>query len=157
MRKPEEVRFQRTLFLTMAIVVVVILLVVSISYVMFFKQRLCTDIGCFQKASADCVRFEYTNEDSVATWKYEILGKEGDNCRIRVTLLSAKQGELGINSLINENMICYTQGTISYPEKDLNSCHGILKEDLLNIIITKLHTYVINNVGKLDESLKSFG
>lgn len=156
MKRAKKVKKERTIYLIIAITVVTILLIASISYVMFFKKRTCGDMACFQKASVSCLRYQYINEDNVATWKYEILGKSGNDCKIRVTLVSAREGELGINRLAGEKMDCYTQGAISYPEKDLRKCHGVLKEDLLYIIINKLHSYIINNLGQLDESLKGF-
>ena len=47
----------------------------------------------------------------------------------------------------------YPPGTAAYPERDLSMCHGRLKEELQGIIITKLHTYIIDNLGKLDDEL----
>lgn len=157
MKRAEKVKHQRTVILAIASIIVALLLIASVVYVMFFKQRICPDIQCFQEASKECFRFQYTNEDVVATWKYEILGKSGDNCKIRVTLINAKSGELGIDKLAGKQMDCYTQGAVSYPEKDLSMCHGILKEDLLNIIITKLHGYIIDNLGKVETGIENFG
>lgn len=154
MRKPEEVKFKRTTTLIVSIVVISVLLLGTITYIIFFKQRVCNDLECFQEASLNCLRASYLNEDPTATWKYKILGMEGDDCRIKVTLVSATQGELGISRLEGESMVCYVQGSTSYPEKDLKVCHGLLKEDLLDIIITKLHTYIINNLGKVDANLQ---
>ncbi len=155
MKKPREVRMRKMIFLIVSIVIVALLLITAITYVMFFKKRVCGDFECFQRAAEQCFRFDYINDDTAASWKYEILGKSGDDCQIRVTLLSAKEGELGMNQFIGEDMTCDLQGAITYPEKDLRVCHGQLKEDLLYVIITKLHTYIIENLGRVDESLQT--
>ena len=45
------------------------------------------------------------------------------------------------------------KGLIVYPEKDLGVCHGRLKEELQGIIIKRLHTYIVDNIGEIDETL----
>lgn len=127
--------------------------VAIIAYFFFFRAKTCYDIGCFQEASADCNRASYVNEDSIATWKYEILGQEDEGCAIKVTLLNAKQGELGMDKLIGYDMTCYTSESVSYPEKNLKSCHGRLKEEILYAIITKLHSYVIDNLEQIGKEM----
>ena len=66
----------------------------------------------------------------------------------------AKEGELGIDRLEGYEMSCfYDRGQGVYPEDDLSKCHGRLKEELQGIIINKLHTYVIENLGKIEEGI----
>ena len=49
----------------------------------------------------------------------------------------------------------YPKGIPIYPEKDLSKCHGRLKEELQAIIINKLHTYIIENIGEFRGNLTS--
>jgi hypothetical protein len=52
-------------------------------------------------------------------------------------------------------MTCYYPlGTAAYAEKDLSKCHGLLKEELQTIIINKLHAYILENLGKVEEGLE---
>jgi hypothetical protein len=96
----------------------------------------------------------YTHEDREASWHYRILGKSDGLCEIEVTLLQAKEGQLGIDRLNGYSMVCeYTTGITAYPERDLSRCHGLLKEELQTIIITKLHQYIITNVGNITEEV----
>ena len=51
-------------------------------------------------------------------------------------------------------MTCYMpRGIVMQPESDLNECHGLLKESLQDIIIERLHTYIVQNIGQISESI----
>ena len=138
-----------------AILIVAFIVVASLLvYNNLFYLKQCNNFECFQNAMSSCTRASYVNEEPEASWGYKIQGKSGDDCVIDVKLLQAKQGELGIDKLQGYDMSCYySRGAKAYPEKDLDKCHGRLKEELQSIIIKKLHTYVIENLGKFDESL----
>jgi hypothetical protein len=117
----------------------------------------CSDFECFQREMRDCEKTKFINEQSEATWRYEILGSEGRLCQVEVKLLQPKAGELGIDRLSGLDMVCeFPKGIADYPEKDLARCHGILKEELQAITIKKLHTYLIENLGEIDSGLKFF-
>ena len=121
----------------------------------FFHVPSCENFECFQKAMRDCDRVKLVNDGPEATWKYEIISEERKNCDIEVTFLQPKTGDLEIESLANYNMICtFPKGSTVYPEKSLDRCTGPLKEGLQRIVIKKLHTYIIDNLGEIDESLR---
>ncbi|MCU0642155.1 MAG: hypothetical protein MUF61_01065 [archaeon] len=101
-----------------------------------------------------CSKATFVNDEPEASWGYKILGIEDRECIVNVRLLMAKKGELGVNELVGHEMQCsYPKGMVAYVEKDLSKCHGLLKEELQTIVITKLHTYILENLGKFDESL----
>ena len=119
-----------------------------------FSYRECADYGCFQKRMAACSLGTYINEEPEASWHYNILGKNRGLCGVEVTLLQAKEGELSLREVEGLSMTCsYELGIANYPEKDLVNCHGLLKEKLQEIIIKKLHQYVVGNIGKINEEL----
>lgn len=130
-----------------------VILIGVIIYVLFLAPKYCSDLECFQKASADCKKAVYMNEDAVSSWKYKILGSEGDECRIEVTLMNVKEGQLGMDKLVGYDMTCYTTGSVSYPERNLDICHGRLKEEMLNAIIEKLHAYVAGNIEEIGKTI----
>jgi len=104
-----------------------------------------------------CDRVKYVNEQTEATWRYEILKFEKEQCKIEVTLLQPKAGELGIEKLIGHKMVCgYPKGISTYPEGNLERCHGRLKEELQSLAIKKLHTFIIENIGEIEEGLDFF-
>ena len=115
----------------------------------------CQNYECWQKYMSRCSKASFVNEEPEASWQYAVLGKSGNQCNIEVKLLMAKKGELRINELVGQEMICsYPIGSVAYAEKDLSKCHGLLKEGLQNVIINKLHTYLLENLGKVEEGLR---
>jgi hypothetical protein len=137
-----------------AIVVIVILAVLGAGYLTFFYNPECKNFECWQKYMSRCSRATFINEEPEASWGYTIKGMSNKQCHITVKLLQAKQGELGISKIIGEEMDCYyPKGTATYVEKDLSKCHGLLKEELQQIIINKLHAYILENLGEFDKAL----
>ncbi len=137
------------------IVAIIVVLIIAV-YLTFFYNPSCKNYECFQKAMTSCTQRNYINEEPEASWSYSIKGKEASECVIEVKLLQAKQGELNIGPIQGYSMDCtYPVGASAYPEKDLSRCHGRLKEELQTIIINKLHSYIIENLGKFDEKLNS--
>lgn len=130
-------------------------LVIIAGIVMFYGVKTCEGYECFRENMNRCKsNVVYINEEPEASWRYTILGKENNECDIKVELVLAKEGSLGINKLQNQEMVCsYPIGTVVYPEKDLEKCHGILKENLQKMIIDKLQAYIIENLGSYDAAL----
>jgi len=138
-----------------ALVAVVVLAIIGAVCLLLFYTPRCQNYECWQEKMTACSKVSFINDESEASWMYEVKGKEGGKCAISVKLLLAKQGELGINKLIGQEMTCYySLGTAAYAEKDLSKCHGLLKEELQTIIINKLHAYIIENLGKVEEGLE---
>jgi hypothetical protein len=136
------------------IMVVVALVGVSAWYLTFSYSPRCESFECFQESMERCSKVSYINEGPEASWGYEIQGVKGIECEVSVKLLQAKEGELGVDSLQGMEMSCfYPRGKGTYPEKDLDKCHGRLKEELQGIVIKKLHTHIIENLGKIDAEL----
>ncbi|MEM4259427.1 MAG: hypothetical protein QXS38_01545 [Candidatus Pacearchaeota archaeon] len=139
-----------------ALIVIMILAIIGAVYFGFIYIHHCSNYECWQKYMSRCSRAAFINDEPEASWRYEIKGTEGKQCVIEVKLLLAKKGELGIEKLIGQKMTCYyPTGVSAYAEKDLTKCHGLLKEELQNIIINKLHSYILENLGKIGEELKS--
>ncbi|MCX8158980.1 MAG: hypothetical protein N3D20_01665 [Candidatus Pacearchaeota archaeon] len=143
----------RRIFYICLISIFLIILSVAI-YTSFIYTPKCEIMECFKEYMEKCSKATYINEEQEASWRYEILGSEGKTCKIRVKILLAKEGELGIDKLVGKEMICYYPlGVYTYPERDLSKCHGLLKEEIQDIIINKLHKYLIENLGKVAEGL----
>ena len=101
-----------------------------------------------------CSPVKYVNEGEDASWLYQIQGIDGDNCAIKVTLLNAKEGDLGLRNFEGNSMTCfYEKGVLAYPERNIGSCHGVLKEDLQNLVIERLYDYVVVNLKDIREEL----
>lgn len=135
--------------------IVLIVAVVVALYFTFNVVNVCGDVECYKTAMNECKKVTYTNDAAEATWKYTISGKSGVNCVVDVELLQAKEGQLGLNKLNGLSMECIVRKDSIYPEKDINRCNGRLKEELQEIIISKLHQYIIDNIGDLNNTVNS--
>ena len=134
--------------------VLAVLFLIAAVRTTFFYIPICSNFECFQKAMRDCDQIKFLNDGPEATWRYEIIFEERSNCGIEVTFLQPKAGDLELETLSGESMTCtFPKGSTVYPEKGLDRCTGPLKEGLQKIIIKKLHTYIIENLGEIDENL----
>lgn len=138
-----------------ALIVVVAIAVVLIAYLNFVYSPECQNYECWQKYMSRCSKATFVNEEPEASWGYEVSGASGKQCLVNVKLLLAKKGDLGISDIVGSEMTCtFPLGTSAYAEKDLSKCHGLLKEELQTIIINKLHVYLLENLGQIEEGLQ---
>ena len=150
----ESLRKWEKIVIFLVIAVVLIIFAVKLT---FFSAQQCFDTECFQKAMANCNQVEYINDDDEATWEYVILGENDKMCDIKVTLLQIKKGELNAEKLAGFDMVCsYQSGAVLYPEKDLEQCHGRLKEELQTIVIKKLHQRILENIDEIGKEMEEY-
>ena len=124
-------------------------------YFTFFYAYKCNDSACFQSHQKKCVRTSFINVEEDTTWKYFIKGKSSGRCIVNVKVLNIKKGERNKQILIGKDMDCYLPlGSAVSPESDLARCHGVLKEELQNLIIQKMHSYIVENLGEISEELE---
>lgn len=151
--RTEKLKFFRTKTI-LSISIVLFLFIAAAVYFTFFLSSKCETFECLKESMIECKRVTYINEEPEASWLYSIKGEENNQCIVDVKLVIAKEGELEINNLVGYSMECsYPIGVGEYPERDLSKCHGRLKEELQTIIIKKLHSYIIENLGSFDSSL----
>lgn len=132
-----------------------IIILIGAIYFTFYFSYSCDDLACFQAHQRECSRTKFINDAQDISWEYNILGESNKACEIEVEVLKVKQGELDKKRIEGKNMKCYlTLGEDSLPESDISNCNGMLKEELQEIIIEKLHLYVIENIGEISEELK---
>jgi len=134
-------------------VTIVILFFVALYHSL--KEEKCLNIECFKENMLICKPAHYINEDPQASWEYNIIEEKNNKCNIKVTLINAKEGELGLKNYNGKSMICsYGYGIFAYPEKNLGLCHGELKEGMQTILIDKLYNQIIKNLGEIREEFK---
>lgn len=142
--------------LAIILFIVALALLAYAIYSTFYKGAECANYSCFQKNMASCTKASYISEQPEASWGYNIIGSSGGNCVTRVNLLQAKTGNAEIAGLRGYYMDCtYPLGVTTYPEKNLDNCHGRLKEELQGILINKLYSHILQNIGQINEGLKS--
>jgi hypothetical protein len=138
------------------IVVVVFLIIIATVYYFFFYSEECISQECFLENLASCNKAKWINEAAEASWLYDIKGRSLEKCEINVKLLYIKEGEISVSELEGKSMSCSLPlGLITSPEQNLEDCSGELKEDLQDIIIKRMHSYILKNVGEVTDELIS--
>jgi len=142
--------------LYIALVILIFAVLVYLGYFVFFAAKACKDLECFENAMLDCDKVWMIREDESAAWRYEIQGSfgnsEDDVCSVKVDLLKIKKGEIKIEDLQGDSMICKVQkGSGIFPEEDMSRCNGVLKEELQEILIQRMHNYLLENLGEIKE------
>ncbi|MBS3081657.1 hypothetical protein J4416_01800 [Candidatus Pacearchaeota archaeon] len=135
---------------------ILILVVAVLALYYTFVPVSCEDYSCFEAHMTKCRSAVFVNEEDEASWKYEVLGTSDKKCNIEVTLLNAKEGNIDLRRYEDTTMTCAIAiGVAGYPEKNLELCHGTLKEGLQSVVIEKLYKYIIANLGEIREELIS--
>ena len=135
------------------IILTLIILVLAVYFTFFFSYT-CKDASCYYSHQVKCVETKFTKSDSTADWSYQILGKSGSDCKIKVTLTQVKLGDIENLNLEKKSMVCsLPKGSQDQPDTDLSKCTGPLKEELQSLIIGKLHAYILSNLGEIKGNL----
>ena len=140
-----------------ALVILIFVLIIFTGYFLIFYERPCNNVDCFVDAIKNCRPVSWVRQDEQASWLYIIKGNTiGDSCKIQVKLLEVKQGTIDSEILEGKKMMCVQQkGDTRFPEKDISSCTGVLKEELQDLIIQRMHNYLLENVGEIRDEFES--
>lgn len=140
--------------LLISIIILIIAVVIFLVFYFFIWPKQCNDSVCFSQSLAKCSRVYFVKEDSKAAWYYEIQGGSGkDSCIVKVKLLKMNAGTIETESLQGTEMTCIVnKGDTLSPEENMKSCSGVLKEKIQEIIIDRMHSYLLKNLGEIKES-----
>ncbi len=134
-------------------VIVAIGIIISI-YFLFIYSSMCGDELCFSKKLVKCDRAHYIESSAETVKQYNILGKKDNKCQVEVEILQIRQGSVELASLEGKSMICSMGlGVSADPESNIKFCHGILKEEIQEAIIQRMHSQIIENIGQIEEEL----
>ena len=138
--------------LSILIILLVVLILISVYY-FFLREEDCEDTDCFSDSLLNCKRARFIQNDITSQWEYRILGEKDKMCEINVKLLSIKKGNIDLSSAEGKDMLCLIQkNLVLRPEKQIENCHGILKEELQKIVINRMHAYIYENLGEIATS-----
>ena len=133
----------------------IIAILIGAIYFTFYFSYTCKDMACYQAHQRECSRTKFIKDTEGISWRYKILGEANKACEVHVEVLKIKQGSLDKKRIEGKDMTCYLPlGNDMAPESDISNCNGLLKEELQEMIIEKLHLYVIENIGSISEELK---
>ena len=135
-------------------IIIILIALLAVGYYIYFFSNECGDKTCWETSMAKCARTFYTSESDNMLMSYSILGKSGESCKIKVKLLQVKSGAAELENLQDKTMICLTDlGVVIAPEQNLKMCSGLLKESIQEIIIKRMHSQIVENIGKISEEV----
>ena len=139
-----------------ALIILFLITIIFTGYFLIFYPRPCSDSQCFVDMLFNCKRASWIREDSQAAWLYTIKGNaEGESCKVNIKLLKIKEGTLDLEDLQGKEMLCIVEkGEDRYPEKDFSRCSGALKEEMQDLIIKRMHNYLLKNIGEIKEEFQ---
>jgi hypothetical protein len=127
--------------------VFVVVLVSGVVWLVFFDYDYCKIDDCFYDAMEGCERVQYISGGGDMVYRYFIMGKDDGYCKIRVKLLQANLNEKESEVVEGREMVCRVPlGVRAAPEDDMRLCSGALREGLQELIIQRMHDYLIENL-----------
>lgn len=131
-------------------VFVVIAVVAYVVWFFFFSYASCSNWDCFNSKLESCDRVKFIGGDDMI-FGYSVHGKSGEGCKVGVELLQGELNDQGSIALERKKMTCMLpRGVVMLPESNIGYCTGELKEGLQDLIITELHSTLVQNLGRLN-------
>lgn len=117
----------------------------------FFSYPTCETWDCFNNKLEECNKVKFIGESGSMIFEYTVKGASDGECEVVVQLLKGELNNQDSEKLEMHKMTCYLpQGVVMIPESNIGKCTGLLKEGLQDLVIKKLHTYLVQNLGKLN-------
>jgi len=146
-RKPKHIVY-------LVVILVALIGVIYSVYAIFIYSGFCEDEACFAEKLVECDRSSYIKNNPETILRYDIKGKQGKDCEVNVEMLQVKQGSAELELLQGEEMICYLPlGVYEAPEKNLKRCHGNLRENIQEILIQRMHSQIVENIGEISAEI----
>ncbi len=135
--------------IVLIILIISALVLLYLVYANIFRYTKCDSWDCFNSRLEKCYKTDFIGGNKMI-FEYRIIGRDSDKCIVDIKLL---QGELNNQESIKmekTSMKCDLPfSVIMIPESNLNYCSGKLKEGLQDLIINRLYSYIIENIGKI--------
>ena len=133
----------------MGIVVLVVVVLVVLGF-WFFGYGECDNWDCFNENLRRCDRVKFVGGTDMI-FEYVIKGVSGGECEVDVELLMGELNNQDSIRLEHQKMTCMLpEKVVMIPESNIGKCHGLLKEGLQDLVIKKLHTYLVQNLGRIN-------
>jgi hypothetical protein len=151
----KKVNINRIIYIVAAAAVAALLMYYIAS---FFYYPECQNEACFKEQLWKCNKASFLHISENSTWQYNINGFSGEQCAVYAKAVSLKTDDVTGAALSGKDMTCYIPKSILgafMPEEKIEYCHGVLKEEIQRLMIEKMHLYIVQNIGKINQS--SFG
>ena len=139
--------------------VIVAVVLIGAIYFSFFHAQTCKNLACWEDNLKKCERAKYDINQREVEWLYTIKGKSGNTCEVKVEILKINQGLEKALVLEGKSMICYLEMNeagetiIVAPERNINLCTGILKEEMQTLMLQGLYESIVGSVGEIGSVL----
>jgi len=132
------------------VVLIVLALLVWGVWVFFFSYGECKSWDCFNAYLERCDKVKFIGGDDMI-FEYIIEGSSGGECEVGIELLQGEFNNQDSLKMEGHKMSCMLpEGVVMIPESDIGKCSGLLKEGLQDLVIKKLHTYLVQNLGRIN-------
>lgn len=132
---------------TWGLSVFILLLLIFLVWANFFWSRECPNSQCFSDYLQKCRSATFIKTGTMQ-FKYEIMGIQEGQCSVSVKLLQGDLTNEDSLKIQGTSMTCLLpKGMVVTPEAEIAYCHGLLKEGLQDLIISKMHKYIVQNLG----------
>ena len=151
MAKHKSLFKDKALIITLAIII--ILLSAYFTYSFIIKVPICSDKECFIKSLRGCSKATFFNQETSASWLYEVKNSDNGNCIVNVKAIQVGADLATSNFLKDKEMECNIPKSLAgsfMPESKIEYCHGLLKESIQDIMIRKMQLYIIQNMGQIN-------
>ena len=148
-KKKNAVEKNKSIFLKIVVLLSFFFFLSYAGWLLFFNFEDCRDLECFNENLRECDRARFIGGDEMV-FRYSILGRSGQDCRIHTELLQGELNNQDSLKLEGQGMVCNLPfRMVAVPENNIDECHGILKENLQDIVIKKMYSYIIQNIDNL--------
>jgi hypothetical protein len=150
MRSDESRRIGRFFWLKVFIMIIFVSLIFNLAWYGFFSYEKCDSWECFNDNLDDCRRTKFVGGNEMV-FSYRIEGSEEGKCVVNVKMLQGDFNNQDSLNLVDNEMKCFLPlGIVMIPESNIAYCHGLLKEGLQDLVIEKMHAYIVQNLGKIN-------
>lgn len=134
-------------------------------YTGYIKTNCKLDKACFDEALKKCRSSQFIYVDDNNVYSYEAWPGVGDGCFVKITLERVQAGaSLDFKNLEGKSMKCKLTKTqlketsIEQFDNFIKYCHGELKEGIYEIIIQRIYSNIVSNLGDvIQEAQKVLG
>ena len=145
------------------VTVTILVIITFFAYYFGFLKKTCTTPECFEESLQKCTPAKYLKLQNLNYYKYSIMGRRGDGCKVDIQLMKMAEGTALDKKTLFEGkaMTCRVpMDKLEAVSSDniegiLNYCTGPLKEAMYELIIQKLYTIVIANLGDVIGEIQS--
>ena len=141
-------------------IIILLLIIIAIAgiaiatYSLLTYKKVCDDEVCFAEALTNCSKAIYLSNNQETVVRYTILGASEKTCLVNVEMLQIKQGFLQVESMVGKEMVCTAPlGVYILPDENIKNCHGLLKEEIQDILLQRLYSQIAQNIEQIGKEI----